>query len=140
MRVRLTAHETNMAGLKTVESVYTSDSFELFFADGKNEKKTYHFIVDHNARISAADSEGKRWNWNWPHHATAKTEKLANRWVLDFEMPMSDANLKNVDALRFTFARNRYAGGKWQTTGTPAGGAYFDVSRYIRARGVGLAK
>ena len=134
LHVRLTMHESNMAGLKTVESVYTSDSVELFFADGKNDKKTYHFLVDNNGRIAAADSEGKRWNWNWSHHATAKTEKLADRWVLDFEMPLSDAHVAGVSELRFTFARNRYAGGRWQTTGTPAGGAFFDVSRYVRAK------
>ena len=134
VHVRLTMHESNMPGLKTVESVYTSDSVELFFADGLSEKKTYHFLVDHNARISAAESEGKRWNWNWHHHATAKTEKSADCWVLDFEMPLSDAHVADASSLRFTFARNRYAGGKWQTTGAPSGGAFFDVSRYIKAK------
>ena len=133
VRVRLTAHESNMAGLKTADGVYTSDSVEIFFADGKNDGKTYHFLVDHNARIAAADSEGKRWNWNWAHHAAAKTAKFPDRWVLDFEMPLSDVNVESVGRLRFTFARNRYAGGRCQTTGAPAGGAFFDVARYICA-------
>ena len=140
VRLRLTARESNMAGLKTAPGVYTSDSVELFFADGKSDKKTYHFLVDHNARVSAADSEGKRWNWNWPHNATAKVEKFADRWVLDFEMPLSDARVAGVGELRFTFARNRYAGGRWQTTGAPAGGAFFDVSRYIRAKAAGRGR
>ena len=133
VRVRLTAHETNMKGLKTAKSVYESDCFELFFADGRNAAKTYHFLADAQGRVIAAESEGKRWNWSWEHHATVKAERKADRWTLDFEMPLSDVAVGADEPFGFTLIRNRYAGGRWEITGTPAGGAFFDTSRYIRA-------
>ena len=132
--VRLTARETKMDNLKTVSSVFSSDCFELFFADGEEVKKTFHFLVSHDGRIAAAESQGSRWNWNWEHHATVKVEKTEDRWILNFEMPLSDANVTDIGQLAFTFIRNRYASGRWQILGAPAGGAFFDTARYIRAR------
>ncbi len=131
VRVRLTLHETRMDNLKTVKGVYTSDSVELFFADGEEEKKTYHFLVDHNGRVAAAESQGTRWNWNWEHRARVRVAKESDRWILDFEMPLSDAHVTDAADLRFTFVRNRYAGGSWQILGTPAGGAFFKTDQYI---------
>jgi hypothetical protein len=134
VRVRLTAYETQMKNLKHAKSVYTSDCFELFFADGRHATRTYHFLVDAQGRIEAAESEGKRWNWSWAHHATVKTERTDDCWTIDFTMPLSDVAVGPGESFGFTLIRNRYAGGRWEITGTPAGGAFFNTSRYIRAR------
>ena len=132
VRARFVCHETRMGDLRTSKGVYGGDCLEIFFADGTEPRKTYHFIADHAGAIRAAESEGSRWNWNWAHHARITAGKGADSWTLDFEMPLSDARVADAAGLRFTFVRNRYAGGKWQILGTPAGGAFFDTSRYIR--------
>ena len=134
VRLRLTAHETRMDSLKTASSVYDSDCFEIFIADGEDPKRTYHFIADHSGRVRAADSKGSRWNWNWEHHAKVTPQKESDRWIIDFEMPLSDACVTDPSQLRFTIIRNRHAGGKWQILGAPAGGAFFDTARYIRVK------
>ena len=124
----------NGGALKTVNSVYDSDCFEIFIADGEDPKRTYHFITDHSGRIRAADSKGSCWNWNWEHHAKITAKKESDRWIVDFEMPLSDARVTDPSNLRFTIIRNRHAGGRWQILGTPAGGAFFDIARYIRVK------
>lgn len=134
LRIRLTARETRMDALKTADQPYAGDCFEIFVADGEDPKRTYHFITDHSGKTMAADSKGSRWNWNWEHHARMAVEKAADRWVLDFEMPLSDARVTDLPDLRFTIIRNRHAGGAWQILGAPAGGAFFDIAHYIRVR------
>ena len=132
VRIRLTAHETRMDALKVGKGPYSGDNFEIFFADGRGNGTSYHFIVDSAARISAAESLKTRWNWSWEHHATAKVTKTADAWTLDFTMPLSDVHATGDFA--FTLIRNRYAGGRWEITGAPAGGAFFKTEDYVKVR------
>ena len=131
-RIRLTAHETRMDALRVGKHPYGGDDFEIFFADGRDNGTSYHFIVDSAEKIVAAESQKTRWNWSWEHHATAKVTKAADAWTLDFSLPLAD--IQATDSIAFTLVRNRYAGGKWQITGAPAGGAFFKTESYVKVR------
>ena len=111
-------------------NVYGGDCLELFLDDGLNPAKCYHFLISPEGRIAASECEGRRWNWAWKHHAVAVGNKKADRWELDIRIPYGDFNAQR--SFGFTAIRNRRAGGGTETTGTPAGGAYFNPAQYIR--------
>lgn len=125
-----------MWNLKKVKGdLTTGDSVELFFADGKDAKTCYHFIVGVTGETMASSCVGTKWNWSWKHHAKANVTREAARWIVDFEMPLADIHA--TDDFGFSLVRNRFAGGSWETLGAPAGGAFFCPSDYIRARPAG---
>ena len=128
---RFQMNETCMKSLKTVKSVYGGDSIELFLDDGLNPRKCYHFIFDSAGQIIASECEGTRWNWSWKHNARFQVEKKTDAWILDVTIPRKDIHAEK--GFGFTVIRNRYAGGKWNITGTPDGGAFFTPSKYIRS-------
>ena len=136
VRIRLALKETKMWNLKKVKGdLTTGDSVELFFADGKDAKTCYHFIVGVTGETMASSCVGTKWNWSWKHHAKANVTREAARWIVDFEMPLADIHA--TDDFGFSLVRNRFAGGSWETLGAPAGGAFFCPSDYIRARPAG---
>jgi len=130
LHLRLTMKESKMWNIKKVVGDLTAgDSVELFFKDGINEKICYHFIIDTTGAMQACECVGTKWNWNWVHHAKAVVQKASNRWVIDFDLPLSD--IAAADGFDFSLVRNRFAGGKWEILGVPAGGAFFDVADYV---------
>lgn len=130
--MRLTLFEGRMWNLKTAKGdISASDSVELFFDDGDDPKTCYHFIVDTTGELQASKCRGTDWNWNWDHGAKAVVSKQSNAWVVEFELPLADIHA--LDGFGFSVVRNRFAGGKWEIFGAPAGGAYFTPSDYIRA-------
>ncbi len=128
---RFQMNETRMKSLKTVKSVYGGDCIELFLDDGLNPQKCYHFIFDSDGQFIASECEGTRWNWSWKHNAEIRAEKTPDAWILNVTIPRKDIHAEK--GFGFTVIRNRYAGGKWDITGTPDGGAFFTPSKYIRA-------
>ena len=133
VKIRVVARETKMKSLVMSDDVYNGDNVEIFFADGQDDKLCYHFLVAPDGRVDAVESKGTRWNWNWEHHAETKVTKSSGDWTVDMTVPLSD--LKVTDgSVRFTVARNRHAGGSWESTGAPAGGAFFKIVDYITAK------
>lgn len=132
LHIRLTMKESKMWNLKRVKGDLTAgDSVELFFNDGMDGKTCYHFIVDTTGAMQACKCVGTKWNWNWKHDAKAVVKRFSNRWIVDFDLPLSDIGA--VDEFAFSLVRNRFAGGSWETLGVPAGGAFFEPANYIRA-------
>ena len=132
LHARLTLKESNMGGLRENKGDMTaSDSVELFFADGCDDSVCYHFVIDSAGSMVASECKGTRWNWNWKHGAHALVRRNAGSWVVDFDLPLED--IGEIDSFRFSFVRNRFAGGSWEIFGAPEGGAYFNTRDYIAA-------
>lgn len=132
VNVRFTLTETRPAHVKRVTGDLTAgDSVELFFKDGRSAGTCYHFVVDTRGQVMASKCTGHDWNWNWPHGAVFKTAKTAQGWTVEGTIPLANLNLAPGKPIAFSFVRNRYAGGKWETFGVPAGGAYFTIEDYV---------
>ncbi len=130
IRFRIKLNEEFMDRLKTGKDVYSGDNVEIFLNDGRDSKKCYHFLIAPDGRYMASECLGTRWNWSWKHHAVIKTERQKDYWFIDFTIPRSDLN--SPAPAGFSIIRNRHAGGKWEILGTPEGGAFFDIGKYIK--------
>ena len=132
IRFRLVMHEKQMDKLAVVESVYGGDCLEIFLSDGENPEKCYHFLIAPDGKTIASECEGSRWNWSWEHHADIKVVREAECWRIDLTLDRKVINAGNEWG--FSIIRNRYAGGKWEVLGAPAGGAFFRPTGYIRVK------
>jgi hypothetical protein len=124
--------EMNMDKLKDAKAdVFSGDNIEIFLNDGKKPEKCYHFLIGPSNHHIASECESSNWNWSWKHCAEIKTFQYDKRWEVFFRIPKA---LINADkTFRFSIIRNRYAGGSWEISGVPYGGAFFNIEQYLIA-------
>ncbi|MCM8819112.1 MAG: hypothetical protein NC915_06540, partial [Candidatus Omnitrophica bacterium] len=110
-----------------LSSVYGSDNIEIFIASEKD--KIYHFIVNPDGYFCVSECYNTVWNWSWKGNFEIKTKKFSNKWKVLLKFPKQQFKIK--DSLFFTIIRNRHIN-KWEITGFPSGGVFFDIKEYAK--------
>ncbi|MEM5831285.1 MAG: DUF4838 domain-containing protein [Candidatus Aenigmatarchaeota archaeon] len=110
-----------------LSSVYGSDNLEIFIA-GPKKDKIYHFIINPEGYFCVSECYNRVWNWSWKGKFEIKTKKFSDKWQV--LLKISKEQFKIKDSLFFTIIRNRHTDNKWEITGFPSGGVFFDVKAY----------
>ena len=127
-------YEENMKDIlilkgNSLSEVYGSENVEIFISNSKDSEKIYHFLINPDGYFCVSECYGKTWNWSWKGNFEIKTKKFLNKWRVLLKINRNTFGI--TTSLFFNIVRNRHAQNKWEITGFPEGGVFFDKNLYV---------